>query len=110
MDKMYIEYLKEKDRKERERLENYINTFLSIDESRDVLRVEHEEQGERTKSTLQQTAYTQPLPSFLDTWEKGKSALDCIIKNKKDAPESANQNQQLNYIKINKKVKELLWN
>ena len=47
MDKMYIEYLKEKDRKARERLENYINTFLSIDESRDVLRVEHEEQGER---------------------------------------------------------------
>lgn len=48
MDKMYIEYLKEKDRKARERLENYINTLLSIDESRDVLRVEHEEYGERT--------------------------------------------------------------
>ena len=47
IDKMYIEYLKEKDRRARERLENYINTFLSIDESRDVLRVEHEEQGER---------------------------------------------------------------
>lgn len=47
MDKMYIEYLKDKDRKAREQLENYINTFLSIDESRDVLRVEHEEQGER---------------------------------------------------------------
>lgn len=38
MDKMY---------KARERLENYINTFLSIDDSRDILRVAHEEQGER---------------------------------------------------------------
>jgi hypothetical protein len=47
MDKMYIEYLKEKDRKARERLENYINTFLSIDESRDVFRVAHEEVGNR---------------------------------------------------------------
>lgn len=47
MDKMYIEYLKEKDRKARERLEGYINTFISLDESREVLRVEHEEIGER---------------------------------------------------------------
>ena len=44
--KMYLEYLKEKDRKARERLENYINTFLSIDDSRDILRVAHEEQDE----------------------------------------------------------------
>lgn len=47
MDKMYSEYLKEKDRKARERLENYINTFLSIDDSRDVFRVAHEEVGNR---------------------------------------------------------------
>ena len=47
MDKMYIEYLKEKDRKARERLEGYINTFISLDESREVLRVGHEEIGER---------------------------------------------------------------
>lgn len=47
MDKMYIEYLKEKDRKARERLEGYINTFISLDESREVLRVKHEEIGDR---------------------------------------------------------------
>jgi hypothetical protein len=47
MDKMYIEYLKELDRKARERLEGYINTFISLDSSREVLRVEHEEIGER---------------------------------------------------------------
>ena len=47
MDKMYIEYLKEKDRKARERLEGYINTFISLDESREILRVKHEEIGER---------------------------------------------------------------
>nr|DAW31484.1 MAG TPA: hypothetical protein [Caudoviricetes sp.]DAX88064.1 MAG TPA: hypothetical protein [Caudoviricetes sp.] len=32
-----------------------------------------------------------------------KSALDCITKNKKDAPGSANQNQQFNYIKRRQK-------
>nr|DAN19599.1 MAG TPA: hypothetical protein [Caudoviricetes sp.]DAT21301.1 MAG TPA: hypothetical protein [Caudoviricetes sp.] len=32
-----------------------------------------------------------------------KSALDCIAKNMKDAPKSANQNQQLNYIKRRRK-------
>lgn len=47
MDKMYIEYLKEKDRKARERLEGYINIFISLDESREVLRVKHEEIGDR---------------------------------------------------------------
>lgn len=47
MDKMYIEYLKEKDRKARERLEGYIRNFVSIDPDCEVLRVEHEESGDR---------------------------------------------------------------
>ena len=47
MDKMYIEYLKEKDRKARERLEGYIRNFVSIDPDCEVLRVEHEEIGDR---------------------------------------------------------------